>query len=310
MNIKNISFFGLIVLTIVSIATTTIYKKLKRLYKKLTYISSEYDIKNSFDINYFSLLSQSVLTPISRKVFIDSIDKVDGLKLEIGPYFTPVLTGNNVKYFDILDSEKLKKLAENDPLISDLSKIPKKIDYVEQFGDMSIIEKKFQIVFSSHNIEHQVNLVKHFNDVERLLVKGGKFYLAIPDKRFCFDHFIATTPLSEVLAVYWQSPKRHSLQTILAMKCETTHNDSTRHWNSNDESVPKFLDTANCFKEWYKEYLSSNKYIDSHKWRFVPESFEVIINTLNKLKLTSLKVEKIYDTAQNSHEFYAILVKE
>jgi hypothetical protein len=48
---------------------------------------------------------------------------------------------------------------------------------------MSLIKEKFSLIFSSHNIEHQVDLVKNLNQVANLLEEGGKFFIIIPDKR-------------------------------------------------------------------------------------------------------------------------------
>ena len=119
-------------------------------------------------------------------------------------------------------------------------------------------------------------------------------------KRYCFDHHISITPLSEVLAIYWQKPKVHSLQTILSMRCETTHNDSTEHWKGNNGEM---LYKNQCFFDALKEFQdASGAYIDSHKWRFTPESFYNIVNELYKMKLQTLKIEKVFCTAENNQE--------
>ena len=299
-----------IVSAITTVATFVLYKKLRKIHNDIRYTiqyipkqpKRKYLIDSYFDKGEINIIS----VPYSRAQFIDNIQQSEGLQLEIGPYFTPVLKGDNVRYFDVLDKEGLIEKAKIDEISVD--NIPY-IDYVEPHGDMSLIRQKFDIVFSSHNIEHQVNLVKHFQQVENLLKRGGKFYLAIPDKRYCFDHFIFESPLSMVLATYWENPQNHSLQTILA-KCETGHNESKKHWED-DSGVPLFMKNKECFKQEYINYKNSNNhYIDAHKWRFTPQSFAFIISELNRIKLTSLKVGKIWDTALHSHEFYAILVKE
>ena len=63
--------------------------------------------------------------------------------LEIGPFFNPVLKGDNVKYFDVLNQEDLNKRAichggkQNSPYIQ----------FVEKSGNLNIIDEKFDIVF-------------------------------------------------------------------------------------------------------------------------------------------------------------------
>ena len=301
---------GVVVFIITTVATFVLYKKLRKIHNDIRYtiqkIPEKSEHKYSTD-SYFDKEKHDIIAdPYSRAKFIANIQQSKGLQLEIGPYFTPVLKGDNVRYFDVLDKEGLIEKAKIDKI--SIENIPH-IDYVEPHGDMSVIKQKFDIVFSSHNVEHQVNLVKHFQQVENLLKKGGKFYLAVPDKRYCFDHFIFETPLSMVLATYWENPQNHSLQTILA-KCETGHNDSKRHWED-DSGIPVFMDNRECFKQEYINYENANgNYIDAHKWRFTPQSFAFIINELNRMKLVSLKVEKMWETALHSHEFYVVLVKE
>jgi SAM-dependent methyltransferase len=242
----------------------------------------------------------------------EEIKKVNDKKvsiLEIGPYFIPFFQGENVKYLDVLNKEDLIKHAKNDPNINTTENIPE-IDYVFPEGDMSLINEKFDIVFSSHNIEHQVDLIRHLNQVANVLKENGKFYMFIPDERYCFDHYIPETPVSEVLAVNLNGTKVHSLQAILAMRCETTHNDPSRHWKGDHGQMDRDID-SDCYFGAVKEHTDAEgKYIDSHKWRFTPESFKYTINTLYKMGLINLEIDTVGCTAENSHEFGAILKKK
>lgn len=239
------------------------------------------------------------------KMFPD-INKIKSL--EIAPWCTPVLTGKYVKYFDIFDKKNLIEIAIKQKL--DITKIPE-IHYTDPEGDMSSIKEKFELVFSAHNIEHQIDLVGHLNQIANLLENDGSFFILIPDKRFCFDHYIAATPLSEVLAVHWQKPHTHSLQTILSMRCETAHNDAEKHWQGESGEIAyESPDNEACFINAFKHYNDTNgNYIDAHKWRFTPESFYNIVEKLYKMKLQPLRVKKVFCTDQNTFEFFAILYK-
>lgn len=246
-----------------------------------------------------------------RETFFKEIPDLTKITaLEIAPYFNALLKGEKVKYFDVFDQQKLIELATEDKAIPK-NKIPSipKIDYVNPVGNMSEIKEKFNLVYSSHNVEHQVDLIKHLNQVANLLEDQGEFFLAIPDHRYCFDHFIPSTPISEVLATFWQAPKTHSLQTILAMRCETTHNDSTKLWKG-DAGEMIYKNNPECYSKALAEYNTANgTYIDAHKWRFTPDSFYNIIETTYKMGLQPLRIKKVYCTEVNSHEFYAILYK-
>ncbi len=239
---------------------------------------------------------------MSRSDFLGAIGE-DLKVLEIGPYYSPSLKGANVKYFDVLDKGGLEKKAAIDNL--SIENIPN-IDYIHSGGDMGIIKEKFDVVFSSHNIEHQVDLVRHLNQVSDVLKEGGKLYLIVPDKRYCFDRFIPETLLSEVLANHEEGRYRHSLSTILEA-CESTSNDPIGHWEGRASPL---LSGLGCYNTRIKAFEDAKGgYIDAHKWRFTPQSFSYIINSLNELGLVDLRIEKIFCTQPNSIEFSAILVK-
>ena len=226
--------------------------------------------------------------------------------LEIGPFSRPI-TGKNVKYFDVVDSKGLQNKA--DLYSTDGKRIPKKIHYISEFGDLSIIKEKFDNVYSAHNIEHQIDLVEHLNQIYNLLNENGKYFLVIPDKRYCFDHFVSESVLSDVLSSHFVKTKRHTLKTQLTM-CETTHNDADRHWAGNHgdqlESESRSLE---CYIKSVNDFFATDTYIDLHQWRFFPKNFVHICNSLYKMGLIKLKIENIYCTKKNTLEFMAILYK-
>ncbi len=255
--------------------------------------------------SYETILAQSFFDMVSPSMKV----------LEIGPYVNPSLKGANVKYFDILSAEDIKSqiLNEKNEALkngvskdADLSKVPN-IDYVHPNGDLRIIKEKFDVAFSSHNIEHQIDLVAHLNQVAELLNSGGKFYLVIPDKRYCFDHFIPESPLSDIIGSYYSAIKLHQLDTILAMSCETTHNNPKLHWQGEHGQVKGR--NSSCYVDSIKDFKNNSGYINAHRWRFTPQSFEFIINQLNEMGLTTLKVEKVYMTQENTADFKVILYK-
>lgn len=48
-------------------------------------------------------------------------------------------------------------------------------------------------------IEHCTNFCGFIQDCSRLLKKDGTLRLAVPDKRYCFDHYRSTTSIAEIL---------------------------------------------------------------------------------------------------------------
>jgi len=93
--------------------------------------------------------------------------------LEIGPGASPRFSGDNVFYFDVKTEMQLYDRYKNE---SDVT-IPQRIHYVDKDGDLGIIDRQFDIVFSSHVIEHTADFVTHLNHVGSLLNEGGFYFL-------------------------------------------------------------------------------------------------------------------------------------
>jgi SAM-dependent methyltransferase len=241
----------------------------------------------------------------TRPAFVDLI-RGAGSILEIGPFANPMLSGPNVKYFDVLSTEDLKQRARKHNLN------PKgcpRIDYVSSTGDLSIVTEQFDAVASSHVIEHQPDLIRHLLSVANLLKTGGNYFLAIPDKRFCFDHFIAPSTIADVLDAHSRKLRVHSIASIVEHRALTTHNDARRHWN-NDHGEPAHKASLAPIQEALAVCLGNPEgYIDTHAWQFTPGSFEEIVATLFALRMSPLQVARVYDTVRDSCEFYAVLEK-
>lgn len=222
--------------------------------------------------------------------------------LEIGPFCQPVFRGPKVRYMDVLDAEGLKQRAVEIGI--DPSACPEEIHFL---GNLDKAEGYgFDIVFSSHNIEHQPDLVKHLNDVEQALAAGGHLVLLVPDKRYCFDHFLPETTLPEVLEAYMERRTRHSPRHVIEHIALTCHNDITRHWQG-DHGAPPDPRNPVVPLAMKHEQAAGDTYVDVHAWKFTPKTFREIMSALLAHGLTRLVPERIYDTAMCRNEFVAIL---
>ena len=239
----------------------------------------------------------------SRKIFLNSIPEGISI-LEIGPFFNPVCVGENVAYFDIIDQEALRARATEIGYKEAINRIPY-IDYVSPIGDLNIIHKKFDAVISCHAIEHQLDLIAHLQSVSKMLTDGGLYYMIIPDKRYCFDHYMAESTIAEVLSNYYDKKQTHSLKSVIEHRALTTHNSAMMHWNNshgNPENVENRIQNA------IKEYEhAEGKHIDVHAWYFTPYSISKIISMLNKMNYIDLAVNKIIPTTYGNLEFYVVL---
>jgi SAM-dependent methyltransferase len=189
------------------------------------------------------------------------------------------------------------------------------IDYIwrgERYCDL--IGREFDVVYSSHNIEHQPDLIAHLQDVASVLRSGGTFCLVIPDKRYCFDHFIPGSIISAVIEAHVYRRRRHSLATLITDKMMHTHNDALEHWRGNHGHDPRFIGPSEyrtqLLQELVSQGLATDAYIDAHAWQFTPDGFRSITGELNALGMTSLMSVRVYHTVYGSFEFYAVLVKQ
>ena len=236
--------------------------------------------------------------------------------LEISPWHSPFLSGDNVKYFGMKDYEGLKKDAIAMKL--PIEKIPRTIHFISPTADLGVVDETFDIVFSSHVIEHTPNLVKHLNDVEKILNKGGLYVLMIPDKRYCFDHYKPESTIIDVMDAFFNERKNGRLIDRL-FQIKDTHNDPISHWLGYHNKLYKPKDNTEFGKltrekfiymfESYKELIKKGAYVDVHHWRFTPDSFRDIVNQLNDMKFINLPLYRLYHTLWGRLEFIAMLEK-
>ena len=231
--------------------------------------------------------------------------------LEIGPYTAPAFRkpGYNVCYLDAFTSAELRAKAAATGM--DAAGVPE-IDYVwhgEEYAEL--IHERMAAVFSSHNIEHQPDLIRHLRQLHRILKPSGRLFFAIPDRRYCFDHYIPDTNFADVFGAYYEARQRHTAASIFEHRMLTTHNEAGRHW-AGDHGPPPLAQPLNeeriaIVHETMRRIEASPGYIDTHAWQFTPHSFRALIDTLALSGMIPFRTERVYETIQGSNEFYAVL---
>jgi SAM-dependent methyltransferase len=239
----------------------------------------------------------------NRNEFIKEISS-SASTLEIGPFFTPIAIGENVKYFDVLPKEKLLERARN---LGHIDADPPFVDYVSLNGDLSIVDRAFDLVVSSYCLEHQPDLIKHLRDVSSILNPGGCYVALAPDKRYCHDHFMAESTIAGVLDSYHTGRTTHSLRSVLECAL-STHNNHVRHWNG--DHGEQFEDLEARIK-WFLAVheQAQGGYVDVHSWYFTPDSARHILATLHRMNYIELECIRCYDTRKNQNDFWLVLQK-
>ncbi|HYF21255.1 MAG TPA: methyltransferase domain-containing protein [Ramlibacter sp.] len=226
--------------------------------------------------------------------------------LEIGPFASPVLDGPNVRYADVLDTQQLRERAPREGM--DAARVPD-IHFVMHGASLDGIPDRFDVLLSSHCIEHQPDLIGHLQQVERRLNPGGRYFVLVPDKRFCFDRNLAASTVAEVLQAHQERRQVHTLRSVIEHRAFMTHNDASRHWA---EAAAAPEDGRGVAAEKVaaamREYeAAAGGYIDVHAWYFTPDSFRQLLRLLGELDLTRLRVERLYRTRRDRLEFWAVL---
>lgn len=254
----------------------------------------------------------------SRKPFfnLDRKDKIfysinkNGLGLEIGPSHNPIAPkkdGFKVHILDHMSKDQLRKKYKNhDVNINNIEEV----DFVwhgESYQDLIGKTNYYDWIISSHVIEHTPDLISHLQQCEALLKPKGILSLVIPDKRYCFDHFLPVTFTGEILDAFQERRIRPSPGQIFNYFSSTCKLDEKIAWNIDYKGEYKLLHDYNQACNLYKQYYINNEYVDVHCWRFIPTSFKLLITDLQKLQLTKLNIKKSFET--HGCEFYMSLEK-
>ena len=209
----------------------------------------------------------------NRQEFFGSVD-LNKRVLEISPAGNPIFHG--IKYYGIIEDTV-------------------KLDYK---GDLENVPPVFDIAIGSHVLEHMTDIVKHINEVGRILGNSGTYYLAFPDYRYCFDFFKRESTIFEVLEAHYLKRRVHAISSVLEYNTINTHNDPVSHWNGEhgkmELNAGKLLEAYNSL---------NNNYADCHGWQFTPQRMQEVLQLLNDIKLINCAFE-VSETNRNTFEYF------
>ncbi len=271
------------------------FTKVKSLWPQKTGLARRHVFENKSKANAGSLSA-----PMTRFEMITGQLRLDGVGVEIGPSYNPILpkrSGYAVTVVDHATSDDLKdKYAAwgvDTSLIED-------VDIIWSGGslyDVFELGKSYDYIVASNVIEHIPNPILFLQDCEKLLKEDGKISLVIPDRDFCFDYYQQLTTTGEWVEAYLQDhiyhpPRKHFNHFAYAAK----RGDAIAwgEWTKEELSLQSHT-LAKAF-EAAKMQTISKDYIDTHGWYFSPASFELIIKELGELGLINLRLIQSYPT--------------
>jgi predicted SAM-dependent methyltransferase len=223
-----------------------------------------------------------------------------GRGLEIGPSHNPIApksSGYRVEIVDHLSAQNLKEKYKGHNL--QLEKI-EEVDYVwsgEKLSELVGKPNYYNWIIASHVIEHVPDLISFFQECEKLLVKGsGVLALIVPDMRYCFDCLSPLTSVGELLDAHQSKRNRPTAGQIFNHYSRASLRNGVIAWDQKERGDMSFAHTFSEASEMYKKAVNSSDYNDIHCWRFIPKSFELIINDLNELGMIGLSIHSSYET--------------
>lgn len=223
--------------------------------------------------------------------------------LEIGASHTPTCpkaAGFNVEILDHLDQAGLREKYRDHPIDPAIIEVVDHVWSGQSFKSLTGKPHGYAWVLASHVVEHTPDLIAFLNDCDDILTDDGVLVLAVPDKRFCFDHYRTKTSLAVVIDAHFNARKVHSPGTaaeVYLNLCSTKGN-----WQTDGQPIEIWGN-----KDLALSMMSASKrgeYVDMHAWAFTPASFRVILNDLFDLGLTKLREITFFDNS--GHEFFCV----
>jgi len=270
----------------------------RKIVKKLAFLG----FRGNFEI--FDTKLGPLMRPFIRP-FIFCVNTKKRI-LEIGPLNNPIFRKNdsNVFYADINTKAQIEKIYTDVPKDEIVE-----IDYVIKGSYSQSLKnvEKFDYVVMSHVIEHIPDVISFFQDITKILNPKGKLCLAIPDKRYCYDHFRQSTSFAEAYDIYMRKVTNNPMRILDAIMNDTI-NSPKYFWENKIslEMLPKDKKRYLKAKETYLKALKG-KYSYVHFSVFTPQTFLLFLYNMLNFNLLPFKCIKFYDTILNSPEFNCVL---
>ena len=133
---------------------------------------------------------------------------LDGQGIEIGALHSPLSVKPNtiVKYVDRFD---VKTLREHYPELEKVDLV--NVDIIDNGEILSEVNTESQdFVIANHFLEHSENTILTFENLLRVVKKGGILYLAIPNKEKTFDINRKSTTIEHLLDEYENGSEKNT----------------------------------------------------------------------------------------------------
>ncbi len=228
--------------------------------------------------------------------------------IEIGPSHNPIAPkkeGYLVHVIDHMSREDLiEKYKDHNVNLENIEEV----DFVwrgENYSELTGKRTYYDWVVASHVIEHTPDLIGFLNDCDSILKDDGVISLAVPDKRYCFDHCRPVTGIARIIDSHFQKNRIHTRGTVSEHFLNSVSRAGKFAWDSRAAGECKFEHSSEDALRRIEAALKENAYTDVHAWCFVPHSFRLMIHDLFCLGLIHVQEVDFFPTA--GCEFYITL---
>lgn len=216
----------------------------------------------------------------------------NGLGLEIGPSHNPVAPkrqGFNVEIVDHLDQQGLIEKYRHHGVDVDAIE---SVDYVwsgEPLSELIADTGRYDWIIASHVIEHVPDVIGFLDECQKLLKPAGVLSLAVPDKRFCFDHFRPISSTGDLIQAHLEKRRRHPPGWVFDYFSSAASLNGAITWVQGNRGALKYIHPIEQARQLFMSSLAQDSpYIDIHGWRFTPSSFRLVLLELRFLELIGL----------------------
>jgi hypothetical protein len=257
-------------------------------------------------LKYGAKEGRSLVPTLRREKMLSFVD-YGKLGLEIGPSHSPICPkseGYNVEILDHMSQSDLRKKYVEHGV--DLAAI-EQVDFVwhgESYEHLTGRSHEYGWVVASHVIEHTPDMISFLRGCDDVLDDEGALVLAIPDKRYCFDHLRPTTSLAAIIDAFEAKRTIHSVGTAAEYFLNVCQIEPLTQWSGATDSDLHFSHSLSDSLSAMKA-VKEGSFLDLHSWCFTPSSFRLIVNDLFSLGLIRNREMGFFETV--GHEFIIAL---
>lgn len=243
-----------------------------------------------------------------RDRILAGLDLSNTKGVEIGPLSSPLVSKaeGEIYYVDYADAEHSRQKYATDPNV----KIEDIVEIDGIWGAQSLsecmgAESTFDYVVASHVVEHVPDLVTWLSEIKTILSPTGSLRLAVPDRRFTFDHMRPESEIYDVLSAYVERRRTPAPRTVLEFHTLKRSVDCQDAWRRDfSRAGMQFSSDVRTGLHSARDTVETGAYHDVHCWVFTPASFLSLMLELSELDLLEFACERFLSTARDDMEFF------